>query len=210
MKKRFVVDTSIIIDGEITKMLESGEIINGDSEIIIPVAVLDELQSQASTNKEHGFVGLDELKKIREYCSNRGIAIRFIGARPNLDDIRLAKHGRIDSIIKDIALQENAVLITADYVQAEVAEAQGIQSIHIRAPTKVSNLEFEKYFDDDTMSVHLKEGVRPMAKRGKPGNFELVRLSAQTTSQTDLTKIVKEISEASRVSPQGNVEISLN
>ena len=209
-KKKFVIDTSIIIDGEITKMLESGEVIDGNSEIIIPIAVVDELQSQASTNKEHGFVGLDEVKKIREHCTTKGIAIRFIGERPNIDDIRLAKHGRIDSIIKDVALQEGAVLITADYVQAEVAEAQGIKSIHIRSPTKVTNLEFEKYFDEDTMSVHLKEGVQPMAKRGKPGNFELVRLSAQTTSQTDLTNIIKEISEASRVSPQGNVEISLN
>ena len=48
-------------------MLESGEVIDDNSEIIIPVAVLDELQSQASTNKEHGFVGLDEVKKIREH-----------------------------------------------------------------------------------------------------------------------------------------------
>ena len=77
--KRFVVDTSIIIDGEITKMLESREVIDDNSEIIIPVAVIDELQSQASTNKEHGFVGLDEVKKIRELCSSRAIAIRFTG-----------------------------------------------------------------------------------------------------------------------------------
>ena len=209
-KKKFVLDTSIIIDGEITKMLESGEVIDGNSEIIIPVAVLDELQSQASTNKEHGFVGLDEVKKIREHCMTNGIVLSFIGERPNIDDIRLAKHGRIDAIIKDVALQEGAVLITADYVQAEVAEAQGIKSIHIRAPTKVTNLEFEKYFDEETMSAHLKEGVQPMAKRGKPGNFELVKLSEQSTSQADLTNIIKEISEASRVSPQGNVEISLN
>ena len=47
---KFVLDTSIIIDGEITKMLEAGEI-EGGSEIIIPLAVLDELQAQASTNK---------------------------------------------------------------------------------------------------------------------------------------------------------------
>jgi ATPase len=209
-KKKFVLDTSIIIDGEITKMLESGEVIDGNSEIIIPVAVLDELQSQASTNKEHGFVGLDEVKKIREHCTTNGIVLSFIGERPNIDDIRLAKHGRIDAIIKDVALQEGAVLITADYVQAEVAEAQGIKSIHIRAPTKVTNLEFERYFDEETMSAHLKEGVQPMAKRGKPGNFELVKLSEESTSRADLTNIIKEISEASRVSPQGNVEISLN
>jgi ATPase len=63
--KKFVLDTSIIIDGEITKMLEAGSI-EEESDIIIPLAVLDELQSQASTNKEHGFVGLEEIKKMRE------------------------------------------------------------------------------------------------------------------------------------------------
>ena len=65
--KKFVLDTSIIIDGEITKMLEAGSI-EEESDIIIPLAVLDELQSQASTNKEHGFVGLEEIKKMRERC----------------------------------------------------------------------------------------------------------------------------------------------
>jgi ATPase len=60
------------------------------------------------------------------------------------------------------------------------------------------------------MSVHLKEGVQPMAKRGKPRSFALVALSEKSTSQVDLTNIIKEISEASRVSPQGNVEIVLN
>ena len=69
VNKKFVLDTSIIIDGEITKMLESG-IIQDGSEIIIPLAVLDELQSQASTNKEHGFVGLSEIKRIREQSRN--------------------------------------------------------------------------------------------------------------------------------------------
>ena len=35
-------------------------------EIIIPLAVLDELQAQASKGREPGFIGLDELKKIRK------------------------------------------------------------------------------------------------------------------------------------------------
>src|ERR671931_2764292 len=100
--KKFVLDTSIIIDGEITKMLEACNIEEG-SEIIIPLAVLDELQSQASTNKEHGFIGLAEIKKIRELCQKKNVDLRFVGERPSIDDIRLAKHGRIDAIIKDIS-----------------------------------------------------------------------------------------------------------
>ena len=74
-KKKFVLDTSIIIDGEISKMLESGEAIEFGSEIVIPLAALDELQSQASTNKEHGFVGLEEVKKIRRHVYRRMLTL---------------------------------------------------------------------------------------------------------------------------------------
>jgi len=205
--KKFVLDTSIIIDGEITKMLEEGNI-EQESDIIVPLAVLDELQSQASTSKEHGFVGLEEIKKIRQISSTKNITLRFVGQRPDLDDIRLAKHGRIDAIIKDVAMHESATLITADYVQALVAEAQGIEAIHIRAPTKTSNLEFEKYFDDKTMSVHLKEGTFPMAKRGTPGNFQLIKITEEKSTYPQLSNIIKEVSEAGRVTGTGSVEIS--
>jgi ATPase len=207
--KRYVLDTSIIIDGEITKMIETGQIDNG-SEIIIPLAVLDELQSQASSNKEYGFVGLNEIKKIRDQSSMKDISLRFLGERPNIDDIRLAKHGRIDAIIKDVALHEAATLITADYVQALVAEVQGVKSLHIGNVTKTTNLEFEKFFEEDTMSVHLKEGVSPWAKRGKPGDFQLIKLDEKKSTYLELTNIIREISEASRVNRTGSIEISRN
>jgi ATPase len=207
--KRYVLDTSIIIDGEITKMIEGGQIDNG-SEIIIPLAVLDELQSQASSNKEYGFVGLNEIKKIRDQSSMKDISLRFLGERPNIDDIRLAKRGRIDAIIKDVALHEDATLITADYVQALVAEVQGVKSLHIGNVTKTTNLEFEKFFEEDTMSVHLKEGVSPWAKRGKPGDFQLIKLDEKKSTYLELTNIIREISEASRVNRTGSIEISRN
>ncbi len=205
--KKLVLDTSVIIDGEVTKMIEIGEI-SAASQIIIPLAVLDELQSQASSNKEHGFVGLSEIKRIRELCSKKNIELLFAGARPTIDDIRLAKHGRIDALIKDVAIGEGAMLVTADYVQALVAEAQGVQSLHISSPVKTTDLEFEKFFDVNTMSVHLKEGVFPMGKKGKPGNSELVRLGEERCSHALLRHIIEEISDTSRIKGAGSVEIS--
>jgi ATPase len=168
------------------------------------------LQSQASSNKEYGFVGLNEIKKIRDQSSMKDISLRFLGERPNIDDIRLAKRGRIDAIIKDVALHEDATLITADYVQALVAEVQGVKSLHIGNVTKTTNLEFEKFFTEDTMSVHLKEGVSPWAKRGKPGDFQLIKLDEKKSTYLELTNIIREISEASRVNRTGSIEISRN
>jgi ATPase len=204
--EKIVVDTSIIIDGEITKLIESGSLNN--CEIVIPVAVLDELQSQASQSKEYGFVGLGEIKKIRELSEKNNITLRFEGERPSMDDIKLASHGRIDAIIKDIAKKNNATFYTADYVQALVAQAEGIKTRYSKPDIKITGLEFEKFFDAQTMSIHLKEGTNPMAKRGKPGAFTLVDLEDKILTKDYLSGITTEILEASRINQSGQVEIS--
>ncbi len=41
----YVLDTSIIINGEVTTMLQSGEISQGD-DVVIPIAALDDFASQ--------------------------------------------------------------------------------------------------------------------------------------------------------------------
>jgi ATPase len=206
MMEKIVVDTSIIIDGEIGKLIESGKLVN--CEIIIPVAVLDELQSQASRSKDYGFVGLEEIKKIRDLSQKNNITLLFEGERPSMDDIRLAKHGRIDAIIKDIAKKNNATFYTADYVQALVAEAEGIKTSYSKPDVKTTNLEFEKFFDPQTMSVHLKEGTNPLAKRGKPGAFTLLELEDKILTKEYLQSITTEILEASRINQAGIIEIS--
>ena len=176
-------------------MLQTGKMLVENSEIIIPRAVLDELQAQASTNRDQGLVGLQEIHEIREVCNKKGIKINFSGERPNYDDILLAKHGRIDSIINELAFKENAILITGDYVQHLAALAQGIDSFFIKYNNKITHFKFEKFFSDKTMSIHLKEGVYPYAKIGSPGKFELKRLDEKTITNEYLKEIIKEIYE---------------
>lgn len=204
--EKYVVDTSIIIDGEITKLIEAGTLTN--CEIIIPVAVLDELQSQASQHKDYGFVGLEEIKKIRELAEKNNIILRFEGERPSMEDIKLARHGRIDAIIKDIAKKNGAIFYTADYVQALVAQVEGVKTSYSKPQIKISDLEFEKFFDNQTMSIHLKEGTLPLAKRGKPGGFSLVEIDETPLTKEYLEGITKEILEASRATRLGIIEIS--
>lgn len=205
MTDKFVLDTSVIIDGKVPEIINDK--IESNSQIIIPIAVLDELQAQASTNKSQGIEGLLEIKKIRDLCKARKISLEFSGTRPTIEEIRLAKHGRIDAIIKDIALDNNATLITGDYVQHLVSEAHGIKSIHISSSKEDSNLQFEKYFDNDTMSIHLKEGTYPFAKKGVPGNLKLIRLEENKLSAGEIYEITKEILEQSR-SKKGFTEIN--
>jgi ATPase len=207
--KRYTLDTSILIGKYIRSKIANDEITRG-SEIIIPIAVLDELQSQASDNKDHGIVGLEEIRKLRELCENKGVLIQFTGQRPTLDDIRLAKKGRIDSIIKDVARENEAILLTADYVQHLVALAQGVKSELLKPSEPSTSLTFERFFDENTMSVHLKEGVVPMAKRGTPGNFQLTQLSEETMSHVRLNEIANQIISSAKMLDRGSIEINRN
>jgi len=151
--------------------------------------------------------GLLEIKKIRDLCEAKKIALEFSGTRPTIEEIKLAKHGRIDAIIKDIALDNDATLITCDYIQHLVTEAHGIKSLHISSLKEVSKLRFEKYFDNDTMSIHLKQDTYPFAKRGVPGNLRLVRLEENKLTADEIHDITKEILEHSR-SKNGFTEIN--
>jgi|YelNatPaOPRAMG01_1025707.scaffolds.fasta_scaffold06890_3 ATPase len=206
MVNKIVPDTSVIIHGNLAQMIEKGEL--KDFELVIPLAVLDELQAQASKGRDVGFVGLDELKKIRKLCEEKKIKIKFVGERPSLEEIKLAKAGRIDALIRDVAKAEGGKLVTADYVQALVAEAEGIPVEYIAQEIKTTGLKFEKFFTPDTLSVHLKEGVEPLVKRGKPGKFELVKVGKEKLKAEDIEDMIKEILEAARVSEEGHVEIA--
>lgn len=206
MTQKLVPDTSIITDGNVPAVIEKGEFT--DFEIIIPYAVLDELQAQASKGRETGFVGLGEIKKLKEFCDRKGVKLTFLGARPGLDDIRLARSGRLDALITDVAKTEGGVLLTADYVQALVAEAYGVQVKYVPGQVRTTDLTFEKLFTPDTSSIHLKEGTKPLAKRGKPGKFELIQINDALSTTEEIEQIIREITEAARVSREGFVEIN--
>ena len=202
---KIVVDTSIIINGQLIAQIESGHIQN--SEIIIPQAVFDELQSQASQKKEQGFIGLEGIKKLKEISNNFGLVITIHGAHPTSEDIRMASAGRIDAIIKDAAKQNQAILYTSDHVQHLVAQAEGLESVFVKPISKNLVLEFLKFFDSETMSVHLKENMPPMAKKGKPGSFNLTKLSGEILTKEYLQFISSQILETTTFD-SSTVEIS--
>lgn len=203
--QKIVPDTSIIINGKLSQMIEQGEL--SECEIILPIAVIDELQAQASKGREIGFKGLEELKKIRSLAEEKGFRIRFVGERPSLEDIKLARSGRIDALIRDAAKSENATLYTSDYVQALVAEAEGVPVKYVEAYERKEHMSFEEYFTPDTLSLHLKVGVPPMAKRGRPGSFKLVKVRDEPCTEEEINDIIREITETVRVSEEGSIEI---
>ena len=74
--------------------------------------------------------------------------------------------------------------------------------------TDEQNLEFLKFFDPTTMSIHLKENQKPLGKKGMPGNFELVEVGEKTLDRDYLEIIVSQILNSIDDETLGNTEIS--
>ncbi len=195
----FVPDTSVIVDGRITRLVEKS---SASFKIIIPEAVVAELEFQANKGRESGNSGLEELALLRNYLKEGRIELEFTGKRP--DPSRLKD---MDDIIRNTAMEVGGTLVTSDRVQAKVADAKGIPVEYLKPKRVKRRLKILKYFDEDTMSVHLKEKVVPMAKKGTPGKTRLVQLGKKPLGKAQLQKIVLEIIEFAKSDSESFVEI---
>ncbi len=203
---RIVPDTSVIVDGRITKIVQEDEF--KGCEVVIPEAVVSELENQANRGRETGFNGLEELKNLQELYNKGTIDLIYVGKRPTLEQISLARGGEIDAMIRDTAQDNEATLITSDKVQMEVAKAQGLEVIYMKQEmVEYKDLQITKYFDKETMSVHLKEDVVPMAKKGTPGNINLVKIGSRQLSYHEIEGMAREIVERAKSDFKSFIEI---
>jgi len=127
-KLNYVVDTSAIINKFLPGLIGKGL----QGKIIIPDAVIAELENLANKGNEAGFIGLDEITSLHHLKKNNQISIQFIGPRPDIKHIKYAKSGEIDALIRNIAFKNHATLITADLIQAKSAQAYGIDVLFLR------------------------------------------------------------------------------
>ena len=184
---KLVPDTSVVIDGRITSMIQNGEC--KGATIIIPEAVFAELEAQANHGREIGFSGLTEIQELCRMRDEGLIELKFVGERPRLEQVKLASGGEIDSMIRNAAIEYDASFMTSDIVQAEVARAKGIPVIFMKAQQEnFTPLGIDHFFDEDTVAVYLKERVAPYAKKGCLNEMRL-----EPVSYTHLTLPTKRI-----------------
>lgn len=201
-----VPDTSVIIDGRITAKLKEGEY--KPAVVIIPEALVSELEAQANRGREIGFKGLEELKELNEMAKRDEIKLEYKGKRPSPDQVKLAATGEIDSMIRAVAIENNAIFITSDRVQAEVARAKGLNVEYLFPKVEeLKPLHIEDFFTGDTLSVHLKANVSPMAKRGTIGKQKLIQVRDEVCTDTELRGIIRELIERAKRDPNSYLEI---
>lgn len=200
-----VPDTSVIIEGLISKRLFDKTL--KTEKVLIHEAVMAELEAQANRGKETGLLGLEEVDNIRRACNDLNIILKFKGSRPGEFEIRHAKTGEIDNLIRQLALENNAWLVTADKVQSIASRARGCKVLLYEFPEQRHGLLIERFFDKTTMSVHLKEGCKPLAKKGFPGSWVLKELDMPLLNLEDLENLAKNIVEVATKEKQGFIEL---
>ena len=140
-----VVDTSVIVDGRMVEILESGFL---EGELIVPRFVLRELQTIADSvdpiKRARGRRGLDMLSRVQELTPVE------IGDR-DYDDL---PPGSVDAKLVRLARETGAKLLTNDYNLNRVAQVEGVDVLNIN---------------------ELANAVKPVVLPGEELNVQVIR-----------------------------------
>ncbi|MFX0010114.1 MAG: PIN domain-containing protein, partial [Candidatus Hermodarchaeota archaeon] len=211
MSEKYACDTSVIFNGIVLELINDGDL--GDMpEIYVPNVVVAEVEYRTNVQKEIGFYGLNVLKELRQLHNDGKITLYIVGKRPTREEIKMSPGGELDALIRKSALEYNATLITADRIQGDVGIFEGLNIMYAKEkiiPKKNEPLSLKllEYFDENTMSVHLKQGLPPYAKKGSPGNWYLEKVGEEQISAKLIDEIAIEIIEMVREDEHSFVEI---
>jgi uncharacterized protein YacL len=142
-----ILDTSVIIDGRIADICETGFL---DGILVIPHFVLRELQQVAdsadSLKRNRGRRGLDILQRIQKMA---GITVQFV--ENDFPQVR-----EVDMKLIELAKEFDAKIVTNDFNLNKVAQLRGVEVLNIN---ELANALKPVYLPGETMKVFiLKEG----------------------------------------------------
>ena len=145
-----LLDTSVIIDGRIADICETGFI---EGTLLIPVFVLEELQHIADSadalKRTRGRRGLDILQKIRQE-KHMKVEVTEV----DFEDIP-----EVDSKLVQLGQQVGGKIITNDFNLNKVAQLRGVEVLNINA---LSNAVKPVVIPGEDMTVNIvKSGKEP-------------------------------------------------
>src|SRR5881396_1263041 len=142
-----ILDTSVVIDGRIADICETGFL---DGILVIPHFVLRELQQVADSadtlKRNRGRRGLDILQRIQKMA---GITVQFV--ENDFPQLR-----EVDMKLIELAKEFDAKIVTNDFNLNKVAQLRGVEVLNIN---ELANALKPVYLPGETMKVFiLKEG----------------------------------------------------
>lgn len=146
--RQLLLDTSVLIDGRIVEIAETGFI---GGILTIPRFVLSELHrvadSSDSLRRNRGRRGL---AKLNELQSNNDAPVKIVDDDPE-------DFGEVDAKLVALSIQLNASLVTNDFNLNQVADAQGVDVLNINA---LANAVRSVYIPGETFAIRIIQAGR--------------------------------------------------
>jgi uncharacterized protein YacL len=193
--KPLVLDTSVIIDGRIADICETGII---DNRLVVPRFVLQELQSVADSSdkikRNRGRRGLDMLKRMQ---SNARIELQVHEANfPELRDVH-----KVDERLVVVAKVLGARVVTNDFNLNKIAQLQGVEVINLNElanalklvalPGEHLHVKIVKQGDQVGQGVgYLDDGTMVVVEQGRSAIGHEVSISVTSVLQTPAGRMI--------------------
>lgn len=187
-----LLDTSVIIDGRIKELCNTGFI---EGPLMVPLFVLNELQiisdSADATKRNRGRRGLDILKEMQN--ANK-VAIEVI--EDDYDDLT-----EVDSKLMRLALDKQWKLMTNDFNLNKVARVQGIEVLNLNElanvlkPALIAGEWIRVQIMKEGKEVHqgvayLDDGTMIVVEDGKPYVGQTVEVMVTSILQTSAGRMI--------------------
>jgi len=187
-----LLDTSVIIDGRIKELCNTGFI---EGPLMVPLFVLNELQiisdSADATKRNRGRRGLDILKEMQD--ANK-VAIEVV--EDDYDDLT-----EVDSKLMRLALDKQWKLMTNDFNLNKVARVQGIEVLNLNElanvlkPALIAGEWIRVQIMKEGKEVHqgvayLDDGTMIVVEDGKPYVGQTVEVMVTSILQTSAGRMI--------------------
>lgn len=187
-----VLDTSVIIDGRIADVVETGFL---GGTLVIPEFVLQELQhiadSSDPTRRVRGRRGLDIIKRLQQ---EKSIEVKI--ERQDFDNL-----SDVDAKLVALSLRISAKIVTNDYNLAKVAEVQGIRVLNINQlanalkpvvlPGEVLRLQILKEGKEQGQGIaYLEDGTMVVVENASRYLGKEVDVSVTSILQTTAGRLI--------------------
>ncbi|MBN2282606.1 MAG: TRAM domain-containing protein [Deltaproteobacteria bacterium] len=195
-----ILDTSVIIDGRLADICDTGFI---EGSLVVPRFVLDELQQIADSSdhmkRSRGRRGLDILNRMQKIP---GIDVEIV-------DIDFPKLKGVDAKLVELAKRQEGKIVTNDYNLNKIAELQGIKILNVNElanalkpvvlPGETMVVKVIKegkeqgqgvaYLDDGTMVI-VDNGIRHQGKNVQVTVTSVLQTTAGRMIFTDMKDVV--------------------
>ncbi|HOV86190.1 MAG TPA: TRAM domain-containing protein [Syntrophobacteraceae bacterium] len=187
-----ILDTSVIIDGRIADIVETGFL---SGTLIIPEFVLQELQHIADSpdpiRRVRGRRGLDIIKRLQQ---EKTVEVR-------IDRQDFGNLSDVDAKLVALALRLNAKIVTNDYNLSKVAEVQGIRVLNINQlanalkpvvlPGEVLRLQILKEGKEQGQGIaYLEDGTMVVVENASRHLGREVEVSVTSILQTTAGRLI--------------------